>query len=100
MSFEDQDREIKTLGLYWSPVKDTFGYKAHEDTSLKDTKREFASKSASIYDPLGLLTPITMPLRKGMQEIWPMEGKMNWDDPLPEDIQKMFNKLKAEVKLL
>lgn len=100
LSFDDEGTELKTLGLHWNPVKDTFGYQVHEDTSVKDTKREFASKSAAIYDPLGLLTPVIMPLRKAIQEIWPLEGKMDWDEELPDDIQKMFNKFKSEAKLL
>jgi hypothetical protein len=36
---------------------------------------------ASIYDPLGFITPLSVPARILIQEIW--KQKLEWDDPLP-----------------
>jgi len=44
------------------------------------TKRSVLRSTASIYDPLGLLSPIITQCKIFMQQLWQL--KVNWDDPL------------------
>ena len=51
------------------------------------TKREILATIASIYDPLGLMSPTIIKLKIFLQELW--EREMDWDDPLDEaDIER------------
>uniref|UniRef100_A0A1I8BB75 DUF1758 domain-containing protein n=1 Tax=Meloidogyne hapla TaxID=6305 RepID=A0A1I8BB75_MELHA len=46
---------------------------------------------ASHYDPLGLISPIILPLKLFMQTLW--QQKLNWDQKLPETTQTEWNNL-------
>ncbi|VDM29458.1 unnamed protein product, partial [Toxocara canis] len=43
------------------------------------TKRQFLAYTAEFYDPLGLLTPATLPLKLFLQQLWRKE--YDWDQP-------------------
>ena len=46
------------------------------------TKREVLTTLASLYDPLGMLTPFTINIRIFIQNLW---GKgLDWDDKLDD----------------
>lgn len=47
------------------------------------TKRSVFSLISKLFDPLGLLAPVTIRAKILMQKLW--ELKLQWDDPLPED---------------
>jgi hypothetical protein len=51
---------IKALGIFWNPTTDKlmFCVPLQQDTAF--TKRSVLKVIASIYDPLGLLSPITI----------------------------------------
>lgn len=51
---------------------------------MKRTKREVLSKIIGLYDPTGLLQPITFVLKLIMQDIW--KSSIGWDEQVPEDI--------------
>ena len=36
-----------------------------------------------IYDPLGLISPFTIKVRILLRNLWTVEPKLEWDDPLP-----------------
>ena len=50
------------------------------------TKRQILSATSSIYDPLGLVTPITVKAKMILRKIWAMSPKIGWDDIVPENI--------------
>lgn len=94
----EEDNEIKTLGIYWDPNNDYFTYKIHQKEQKKWTKRIILSEIASIYDPLGWLTPLIVKCKIIMQDIW--KSKIDWDDAVPEDIFKEWMKIREEIPLV
>ena len=48
------------------------------------TKREVLSKLAGLWDPLGLLTPLTVQYKLGFSQICDL--KVDWDSPLPAEL--------------
>ena len=54
--------------------------------------------SASIFDPLGVLAPITAKLKSLFQLL--CMDKLDWDDLIPKKIEEIWNKLVASLKLL
>jgi hypothetical protein len=39
---------------------------------------------SAVYDPLGFISPLTIPARILIQDIWKL--KLDWDDALPQDL--------------
>lgn len=89
--------DSKTLGFVWSPISDTFQI-AHNDNinrSKPVTKREVASIVASIFDPLGLISPVVILYKIFLQQLW-LCG-INWDDTLPSSLLTTWNKLVQQL---
>ena len=57
--FGVQPSETKMLGLKWNKVEDTLSINIPEDEHLV-TRRGILGKLAKIYDPLGLVSPLTL----------------------------------------
>ncbi|KAL0832560.1 hypothetical protein ABMA28_000762 [Loxostege sticticalis] len=93
----------RTLGLMWSTGEDTLTY----DLSFKKlrqeivdgeevpTKREFLRFIMSLFDPLGLICPITISSRILMQKIW--RAGTQWDEALNEDCYQDWKKWLNEL---
>ena len=61
----------KVLGLGWDTEKDNLKYIFKPTESyIESTKRECLSTIYSIYDPLGLLTPVTVAAKIILRKIW------------------------------
>ena len=94
---------ISLVGYLWDPVTDTlgldikplyFGKKVRgrlppsvegdirEALKSRFTRREMCGKVAGVYDPLGLITPVTAKLKLDMREIVKLKG--DWDDPIDD----------------
>ncbi|GBP03521.1 hypothetical protein EVAR_101852_1 [Eumeta japonica] len=74
----------RALGVIWEPECDSLGY----DVTFKNivvgknrpVKTQFLSLILSIFDPLGLLCPVTVKGKILMQRIW--RSEIGWDDVL------------------
>lgn len=53
-----EQSELKVLGLKWDPKSDTFSFNTKPSSTIL-TKRKVLSDIANVFDPLGLLSPIT-----------------------------------------
>ena len=92
-----ESKAVKVLGLAWDPDTDTIYFDFRAITAPKDpTKRVMACVLMLIFDPLGLVGPIIMPIKLMLQETWKL--KLSWDDPLPELIQKRWFEWCESVK--
>ncbi|CAB3979520.1 Hypothetical predicted protein [Paramuricea clavata] len=60
------------------------------------TKRDVLRASSKIYDPLGLITPITIRAKIFLQELW--ELKYAWDEPLPKPLIEKWVKLSSDLE--
>nr|CAD2175811.1 unnamed protein product [Meloidogyne enterolobii] len=85
----------KILGLCWNTDSDSFEIKIKPfpPTPIL-TKRKILAFIASHFDPLGLITPLILPLKIFMQSLW--ENKLKWDDQLPVDLVEKWNILIKE----
>lgn len=67
--FDSSERSnFKVLGLKWDPLADTFSFKATASVAIP-TKRTVLSDIAKIFDPLGLLAPLTFWTKHVMQRL-------------------------------
>ena len=84
---ENSSFSAKTLGVLWKAAEDNFTFNSKEiDQISKFTKREFLKRIATLFDPLGFLSPYTVRAKILMQEIW-LAG-IDWDDPLLDEISR------------
>ncbi|XP_063828939.1 uncharacterized protein LOC135078268 [Ostrinia nubilalis] len=82
-----EDIEEKVLGLTWRPTCDTLGFNLNfarvpdVDSGQTPTKREALRTVMSLFDPLGLASPITIVAKQLLQEAWRVG--VDWDVRLP-----------------
>ena len=90
---EDRDTndEISVLGIYWKPHTDVIKINFKSWKGQPGTKRNILSFIASQFDPLGLISPTTLPLRKFCQKLW--EQNYKWDELLGSTLMKEWNRL-------
>ena len=99
---QDDNTEAKLLGLCRNRKVDML--KLQEKRPLTDpnknvvsiTKRDVLQESSKIYDPHGLITPITIRANIFLQELW--ELKYAWDEPLPKPLIEKWVKLSTDLE--
>ena len=86
--FQSQDECKRVLGVEWDISKDVFVFRfdsfLEKGRTIALTKRSILSLAASIYDPLGFLTPITARVKTIFQLVCKI--KCSWDEKVPPDI--------------
>ena len=87
---DEEDINIKTLGIGWKAMKDIFLFSVKEMKPKQITKRECLSIIAQIFDPLGLISPIVVKAKILMQQLW-ISG-LNWDDKIADDLNTRIHK--------
>lgn len=87
----------KVLGLNWNPSTDEFFFDspALSLTNKICNKRNILSQLASIFDPCGMLVPLTLHLKLIIQDLWKLG--INWDDPAPNNIATSWHQLVQEL---
>lgn len=93
----DPQHVTKVLGMMWNTVNDELAFANSRINVSKDvTKRELLRQTSKIYDPLGLLTPVTLRAKLLIQDIW--KRQIDWDTPLSHDIQVKWTNLARDLK--
>ncbi|XP_053391236.1 uncharacterized protein LOC128554048 [Mercenaria mercenaria] len=93
----DLDRCPKVLGMRWDTESDVLLYPAKNIPTTKIiTKRDILQHTSRLYDPLGLLSPVTIRAKLLLQELW--QQMFEWDMPLPHDIQEKWRSLITDLK--
>ena len=68
---------------------------------LKDsqpTKRHVMGITAKFFDPLGVVSPVTVMFKMFFQTL--CENKLGWDEPLTGDLLLEWNKLKSTLHVI
>lgn len=95
-----KEESIKTLGVCWNPKSDKLHFKIDLSTLTKNsfTKRSLLSDSAKLFDPCGLLSPITINAKIMMQKVW-IDGT-KWDELIPNDVRNKWTQYKNELPFI
>ncbi|XP_045023635.1 uncharacterized protein LOC123468017 [Daphnia magna] len=95
----DKSQVTKVLGLDWEREEDRLhvpcvklSHLSHPQTS----KREVLRGISATYDPLGFITPLTIPARMLIQEIWKL--KLDWDDPIPFELIERWKGIATSIE--
>eukprot|EP00117_Sycon_ciliatum_P021255 scpid12026/ scgid6192/ len=81
MSTDEAAEESKVLGCTWTVTDELcFPVGKTDDVKLPWTKRTLLKAVASIYDPLGFVSPYSLQGKILMQELWKLAS--GWDQPL------------------
>ena len=78
------------LGLKWSPTTDTFTFRFAQAKKIKGkwSKRSILTTQASVFDPLGQLSPFVQKARMIMQELW--KANLEWDEAISPEHQQRW----------
>ena len=84
------------LGLSWNQFEDKICIKGFDEmiTSFV-TKRDVLHSVAKIFDPLGLVSPVTFHGKVLLQKLWIVN--VSWDDPLPMELFKEWKKVSQSL---
>lgn len=87
----------RVLGVEWSIKSDSFKFKI----VLKDrpfTRRGILSTVSSIYDPLGMLSPVVLTAKKILKDL--CRRRIGWGDSVPESVSKEWLEWLQQLHLL
>ena len=86
---DDANNPVNVLGLQWDIQTDTLSLTSKSPIPTATTlvtKREVLKESSKIFDPLGLLSPVTIKAKIFMQTLW--QRNVEWDEPLTDNDQQ------------
>lgn len=95
---EGKEAEIKTLGVGWNFESDEIKFSVSLPLPEAMTKRAILSFAAKIFDPLGILGPVTVRSKMLVQELW--KDKLGWDEQMPQMFIDTFLKLRSDINKL
>ena len=81
---------MKIFGIQWNHQRDVLQIKGIDtcDCTVVPTKREVLKTVAKIFDPLGLITPVTFQGKMFLQELW--KKGVTWDEHLSSELAKKW----------
>lgn len=91
-----QDEPKKSLGVLWKPTEDIFLFEVKTNACKKVTKRTILSNIATLFDPLGFLSPIIITAKLLMQELW--RKQVPWDHQVDEKTAEQWRIFEDELK--
>lgn len=98
LSINDEET-ISSLGLVWQPSLDCFKFIFKPwSQPLQLTKRTLLSDINRVFDPLGFVSPVLIWGKMFVQQLWAL--KLNWDNPLPTEMQQKWIQFYASLKSL
>ena len=88
-----KDSQSKVLGLKWDPEEDILGINMEAVSDVKThkvTKREVLSTLSKVYDPIGIVGPVTVIAKLIFQDI--CKENKDWDKPVSPEIEMRWKK--------
>ncbi|XP_071128314.1 uncharacterized protein [Mytilus edulis] len=94
----DNDDIVKILGMRWDRESDDLKFQQIEfmEKDRMITKREVLRTSSRIFDPLGLITPITVKAKLFMQTLW--KAKLDWDECLSDELRSKWQVIALDIE--
>ena len=96
------DAQSKLLGVGWDSVSDelrfNFAELVDQVRGLPPTRRSLLKVTASIFDPLGILSPFVVRLKVLFQTLCCQRAE--WDQPLLGECLRQWNELLSEFEIL
>ena len=89
--------DIGILGHLWSTKQDTLSIKQSISDTVKETptKRKVLKQIASVYDPLGLVSPILVQGKAMLQTLW--SKHLDWDDTLDDEDIALWTSIRRDL---
>ena len=112
-------KHVGLVGLLWDPLQDEIGLDIKElylgkpkrgklpelvkgdigeALKMKFTRRTLVGKCAGVFDPTGLVTPITAGFKLSLHELCKLN--LDWDDKVPEQFLEHWVKNLEEIQAL
>jgi len=88
------------LGIHWNTDTDNVSIipKATSFTNANIAKREVLQDSSKVFDPLGLIVPVTIRSKLLMQTLW--QKHLKWDEPLEPELSQQWQSIVSDIKKL
>jgi Pao retrotransposon peptidase/Putative peptidase (DUF1758) len=95
---KDNSSVFKALGILWNSEADTIGFASNKIDDSTITKRVCLSEISKIFDPNGLLGPVTFNFKQFLKNCH--QDKTNWDDTLSSSLQEKWKVLVESMQHL
>ena len=95
---DDSNQSLKTLGIVWYPILDSFSYRFSAEDLDHWTKRSLLADSAKLFDPLGWIAPVILKFKALFQQTWVRH--IEWDSTLPSDILQDWKSIRNQLPQL
>ncbi|XP_003748658.1 uncharacterized protein LOC100904440 [Galendromus occidentalis] len=100
VSIRSAEPDFRFLGIRWCQVTDALGvFVTNANRCFNDakpSKRSLLSGLAQIYDPLGIICPISIHARVLFQMMW--QDKVQWDDRLNAKHRELYGEFVRQLK--
>lgn len=94
---EGNDSTDRALGVSWRLASDTLCFKLKNQTRPM-TRRGVLSLVAGLYDPIGLVAPVTLAPKRLMQSL--CKQKLSWDEDITDEDATTWSTWCAELPAL
>ena len=95
-----EQADSKVLGVPWNSDTDMLSFKLSYLSEITEdkpiTKRTILKTIASIFDPLGLISPIVTPMKVFLQQL--LELKLGWDNEVSDQLQRDWKLMMSALK--
>ena len=88
----------KVLGYKYDASKDEMAVRTTMLNASASSKREILSSISKIFDPLGILSPLTIRGKFILRKI--AQDKLSWDAQIPQEIRNQWVKLCQDMETL
>ncbi|XP_017478411.1 PREDICTED: uncharacterized protein LOC108368141 [Rhagoletis zephyria] len=95
----DDNTTTSALGISWYTSDDVFGFAYHpKNQTTSITKRSILSTTSSLFDPLGLISPVIIKAKILLQRLWVLQ--CDWDESVPQTIASAWEAIRQDLQQL
>ena len=90
---------VNVLGLQWDTTNDTISLTLKSPIPTYQTlvtKREVLCETSKIFDPIGVLSPVTVREKVFIQKLWQQD--IDWDEPLSRADEQEWLSIATDIQ--